>query len=454
MSTNLGYVRKFIILKKEFSNMKSVSPKGHGRLELRGDKVNISINVENAEKNNYYDVILVKSNDSFTLGRVYTDDNYNGKVDFNLNHRDLVEMGFPVNKINGILIMRDSHILLGGYFNRDDKSISGYIQDVSKKTFTTRDDSVEDIKIETETAKDVPIEPVEKSEPVGESELVEESESAEKLELVEEEKVSVEEENEREEAESEPEPELKPEQEPEVESVEEIEKVGEPIELSEQIQSIDVKQDPIVHGIHTEEEYDKIMFELFHEPEEYKESIEVEEVYIPPNAGTLEDVGLEGYHVDLKEQRKLNQKNQTTNYVLNILSFFPYIEPFKINLKGYNWWKIDIQEPHIDNGFLPYFSYIVGGNHKYSIIRNNITANDLMVRYGHYLFGLYNVNDEVKFYIYGIPGEFTIEEHPEMGTTGFNTWFESSNGVGYWLLYIDPTNGRIIYPINPMIPMK
>ena len=48
-------------------------------------------------------------------------------------------------------------------------------------------------------------------------------------------------------------------------------------------------------------------------------------------------------------------KNQTTNYVLNILAFFPYIEPFKIDLKGYNWWRIDIDDPREDKGFLPYF---------------------------------------------------------------------------------------------------
>ena len=74
---------------------------------------------------------------------------------------------------------------------------------------------------------------------------------------------------------------------------------------------------------------------------------------------------------------------------------------------GYNWWKISIDDPKEDKGFLPYFSYIAGGNHKYPLVQYTVTATALMRKHGHYLFGLYNVNDEVKFYVYGVPGRFT-----------------------------------------------
>ena len=50
--------------------------------------------------------------------------------------------------------------------------------------------------------------------------------------------------------------------------------------------------------------------------------------------------------------------------------------------------------------------------------------------------------------------EFTIEEHPFRGITGFNTWYDSMDGIGYWVLYIDPMTGNIIYPINPMVPSE
>lgn len=373
MSNNLSYARKFIILKKEFSNMKNLNPKGHGKLELKGNKINISINIENVEKNNFYDAMLIGEGKEFNLGRIYTDDNYTGKGDFNLNYKELEGMGFSINRINGILITRDSNILLGGYFNKEDKSIDRYIKKIPPKA------------------------------PIIE-EIVEEKDIKEEIIEIE--------------------PEIEMEK-PETTEKEEVE--------------IDI-QKPIAYKINTEEEYDEIMSEIFQKPIETEE---IEDVYIPPKLDTLDEVEPKEY-----------QKNQTTNYVLNILSFFPYIEPFKINLKGYNWWKIDIEDPKEDKGFLPYFSYIAGGSHKYPIIQNTITANDLMGKYGHYLFGLYNIKDEVRFYIYGVPGKFKTEEHPQKGTTGFNTWFESNNGLGYWLLYIDPTNGRIIYPINPMMPIE
>lgn len=387
MSNNLGYARKFIILKREFSNMKDINPKGHGKLEHRGNKVSISINIENAEKNSYYDIILVKAGSTYTLGRVYTDDNYSGKVEFNLSQRDLAAIGFPIEIINGILIMRDSDILLGGYFNKDDGSIEKHNQNISRMTIQSpavQEDIVEEVSEEV-------------SEEVVE-ELVEEK-SEEIEEVIENKKEIIEEEI---------------AYDPEVE----VEKIQE--EVPEEV------DEPIASGIHTEEEYHRIMANLFQEPENIVEDVE----------------------------EKQTKNSQTTNYILNILSFFPYIEPFKINLKGYNWWKIDIEDPQADSGFLPYFSFIVGGNHKYPIIKDATTANSLMARYGHYLFGLYNSEDRVKFYVYGVPGRFNTQEHPQMGNTGFNTWFESVNGMGYWLLYIDPVNGRIIYPINPMIPME
>lgn len=383
MSKNLSFARKFIILKKEFSNMRGLNPKGHGKLELRGNRLNFSLNIENGEKNSFYNVIFVRDNESFDLGKIFTDDNYIGRANFSFNYKELEEMGFPIERINGILVTRDSNVLLGGYFNKNDKSIEDYMEKLK-----TQEPEIEEI-ISQET-----------------EELIEEKNIEEKII---EEKI-----------------------------IEEV---------------LDDKPEPIPHTINTEEEYTEVMSTIFHQDQEE----ETEEVYIPP-AGEINNYddfeGTKGYYENLEESRKINQKNQTTNYVLNILSFFPYIEPFRINLQGYNWWKIDIEDPQEDKGFLPYFSYITGGNHKYPIIQNTVTANDLMKRYGHYLFGLYNVKNEVKFYVYAVPGRFTIEDHPQRGATGFNTWFEGRDNDGYWLLYIDPISGRIIYPINPMIPIE
>ncbi|MCG4586045.1 hypothetical protein L0P56_11130, partial [Anaerosalibacter bizertensis] len=73
-------------------------------------------------------------------------------------------------------------------------------------------------------------------------------------------------------------------------------------------------------------------------------------------------------------------------------------------------------------------------------------------KYGNYLFGIYRDGGEITYYIYGVPGRFDSLEHPFKGVTGFNTWYETENGFGYWIMYIDPLMGKVIYPLNPMIP--
>ena len=101
---------------------------------------------------------------------------------------------------------------------------------------------------------------------------------------------------------------------------------------------------------------------------------------------------------------------------------------------------------------LPYFNYLMSADYKYPFLNNSTTCFNQIKKYGHYLFGLYEEDGDTKYYIYGVPGKFTKEEHPFKGITGFNIWFESMDNMGYWLLYINPMTGEIIYPLNPMVP--
>jgi hypothetical protein len=296
-----------------------------------------------------------------------------------------------LEKINGILILREDRVLLAGYMDEEDGSIEKHIARLSQ-------DRLQDSRPE---------------KPLVEEDIDEEVKEKDKEEKDTEKEDGLEK--------------AKPEQ-----DIAEIDKpelnIPENPLLEDEVSDEDK---PFV----SVEEYDKAMQEMF------------KDVEMPSNIE-------ESPQLSAEAKRRLDQKNQTTNYVLNILAFFPYIEPFKIDLKGYNWWRIDIDDPREDKGFLPYFSYIAGGDHKYPLVQNTVTATALMKKHGHYIFGLYNVEDEVKFYVYGVPGYFTKEDHPQRGTTGFNAWFEGKDGIGYWLLYIDPTNGRVIYPINPMIPKE
>lgn len=423
MSKDLNFKRKFFILKDEYSNMRNVKAKGHGKVELRNNRLNVSIVIENAEVESYYDIILLGDNKVHQLGYIYTDKIHNGRVDMDLNYREIESAGFPLEKINGILISREEEILLGGYLLKDDKSIEKYLLRQKEDLEVIEEDTTETEEDTTETEEDIDtMEDIIEDYTIEEDILVEDMAEA----IIVETPIT----SECEFAEDE-----------EIMEEEETVLVEDPIveaDLDNEEQFIvnDLlfqEDTPTVTSI-TEEEYHKALEEIFDEPEEHF-------------------IINEEYNMNTDERRRINQKEQTTNYVLNILRYFPFIEPFKIDLMGYNWWRVDISDSKEDNGFLPYFSYIANGDHKYPLVQNAVTATNLMRKYGHYLFGLYNVNNEVKFYVYGVPGDFRTEDHPQNGTTGFNTWFEGRENIGYWIIYIDPLTGRIMYPINPMIPM-
>lgn len=568
MSTGLNFKRKFFILKNDYSSIRYLNPKGHGKLELRNNRLTLSINMDKAEGDTSYEVVLL-DNGAYEGGKIYTDQRGRARANLSLNYKELEAAGFSFDRINGILILKGKDVLLGGYLNKKDGSIEEYIEELkgeekpkgmgfqpredktlaakesaiakveevtedrkekaAKKDIESRDVEVErpdldkekgfelgDARLDSHDSKSRPEEAegiregeaqVKEKDPATErtigfrveeepSERIEEfikadavieedngqnigeadvlDREAERVKdnlqitgeevkyikndlgdfLIEEEKEDIKEQDLEQEALMKEDVDIPAEDLADGEVVEEADPIDKQVgEVSDSLAKegdgvdpvgdvdVEVEEEkyiplddslgasPILRI--TEEEYQRAMQEMFSEAEYELDEAQV----LSPEA-----------------QRRLNQKMQATNYVLSILRYFPYVEPFKIDLEGYNWWRIDIQNPKEDMGFLPYFSYIASGNRKFPLVENAVTATALMKKYGHYIFGLYNVNDEVKFFVYGVPGRFISEDHPQNGTTGFNTWYESKDGLGYWLLYIDPETGRIIYPINPMIP--
>lgn len=369
----MSYTRKFLILKKELGNMRATGLKGHGKLEIKGIKGIISINIENAKVNDVYGVEFISKSNSERiqqLGRIYTDEVGRGRGQYAFTQKD-----FKIEDLIGVLISKDDNIFLGGYINEEDGSIQRYLK------------SIEIVEVE-------------------------EVKQAEKIEVL---------------------PEVLVEETDEEDILEEIE---------EEIQEEKIEEEKI-------EEEEMPLKEEFYE--EYKEAYE-ENINKIPIKEIEEEIVEEDYNV-VNNYEDLNQKQQTINYVLNILRYFPYLDPFKNNLTGYNWWVVDLDRENEYRSFLPYFSYLTGGNNKEFYNKSAITCSQLMDKYQHYIFGLYNVNEEVKYFVYGVPGNFTKDEHPSKGKDGFNTWYEGKDGHGYWIIYIDPITGRPVYPFNPMIPI-
>ena len=370
----MAYARKFLILKKELGNMRATGLKGHGKLEIKGIKGMISINIENAKVNDVYGVEFFSNNKSKqiqNLGRIYTDEVGRGRGNYAFTQKD-----FKIEDIIGVLISKDENIILGGYIGDEDGKIERYLKSIEIM----------------EEVKEVMEEELEEISRPEEAEVLPEILEEEELELEETPVVSFEE-----------------------EAYEEVYK-------EEDIQELPIDEiEEAEEDIYEEETYEEEIVEL-----EYNE---------------------------INNGYKLNQKQQTINYVLNILRYFPYLDPFKNNLRGYNWWVVDLDRENEYRSFLPYFSYLTGGNNKESYNESAVSCTELMDRYQHYIFGLYNVNEEVKYFVYGVPGSFIKDEHPNKGKDGFNTWYEGKDGSGYWIIYIDPITGKPVDPFNPMIPI-
>ena len=399
MPREITYLRKYIILKNDYTNISNLHPKGHGKIEIRGAKGTISLNLENCEAERDYRVYLLRDKEGevyeLDLCRIITDERGITRTDINLNLRDLELGGFSIDKIDAILIRRGMHILLGGYIDNNNGTIERFI-----KTLILE----EDIPVKLDKIEET------------EEPLVEESlKLSTELPLMDEPQVIIE----------------------NIEELpaEEITIIEEPAELTDveelqELPSIDLEATETIKSS-SEEMHDNLI-------EDIEGANEIE-----PDPSTYQS---------LEYFRRLNHKNQMTSYILNILSFFPYVQPLKMYIHGYSWWRIENDGTDSYKGFLPYYNYLMSSNYKYPFLNNSTTCLNLIRKYGHYLFGMYKEGKETKYYIYGVPGKFTVEEHPFKGITGFSTWYESFDEIGYWILYIDPMTGKIIYPLNPMVP--
>lgn len=78
---------------------------------------------------------------------------------------------------------------------------------------------------------------------------------------------------------------------------------------------------------------------------------------------------------------------------------------------------------------------------------------------GHQLVGLqYDQKGAVRFLIHGIPGRFCLRDQPYGGETGYVYWHPlpgqqyQAGDYGYWLVYIDPVTGEVVYPRTSTVP--
>ncbi len=411
MSQSFTYKRKFIILKDEMTTISGVKPKGHGKIEVRGSRGYISLNVDNGEANEEYKSYLIGEDSGNVieayLGRIFTNERGKGQIKTSFNINNVKNTNISLGEFNGLLIRRNSNVLLSAYIDKNDGLLSRYIVELQEKVIP---DEIEKTHFEPEI-----------------EEIVEEEKD---IKLEESEKIEIVEELETEE--------VKPD---EIEEEIVIEPKAEDL-IPEELEKVDIESK--VEEIEIEDIIEEIKDDI---KEEEMEKIVEEKI------NTMGKVPEKNYE-DMDYVRKLNYKNRLNNYVLSILKFFPYINPFDISMKGYDWWRIEYDDVQSYRGFLPFSNYLKSISYNHPFMNSATSPMSLMKEYNHYIFGMYKEYDDVLYYIYGVPGRFISAEHPYRGVSGFNTWFEGKEDYGYWLIYIEPITGKVLFPLNPMKPLR
>lgn len=71
-------------------------------------------------------------------------------------------------------------------------------------------------------------------------------------------------------------------------------------------------------------------------------------------------------------------------------------------------------------------------------------------KYGYFFIGYKcDSKGDLKYIVYGIPGNKDKDEQPYVGKTGFVTWISSDDGkVGCWLMFYDYKNSNIVVPMK------
>jgi hypothetical protein len=463
LSEGFIYTRKFVILKRDIANNLKIKPKGHARIEIRGNKGTMNITLEEGYKDWECGVYLLGWDNGrivdYYLGRIITNERGKGNINVSFNPKNVGNSNLSIDKFNGIVIKKGINVLLTGYIDKEDGTIENYLRNLSHREEPIEEMAEETMEIEATQAGEA-IEKVDKVD-VGEVESYEEIQVDEKF--VEEEKVELEKI-------------VEVEKKKVVEEAEKAEKKENYGEIkAEEIEEVDETEDVLVEETQIEKEVIKeekfegmdllldeenncenLKQEEARKIQMYLERLEEERKNQPEHKAESNDVDWHEANIKnralVENMRRQNYKTQMTNYALNILKFFPKVNPFISNLNNYEWWKIEYNSMNMGRGFLPFYNYLMNMCYDYPFMPKVTTCLDQIKKYNHYLFGLYKEHDEIRYYVYGIPGKYVVEEHPFRGITGFNTWYSSGEKDGYWLIYIDPLTGKVIFPINPMIP--
>ena len=159
------------------------------------------------------------------------------------------------------------------------------------------------------------------------------------------------------------------------------------------------------------------------------------------------DLGKTKKPIEKNEYKKRNKQNTPIGlegkYFRSLVEGLDSVDNITDEIKNCIWYKIDAKDEDDMRNTCNYDKFMVLYNPMlgyYSYIK----------KHGHYILGYKcDSSGNMKYLVYGIPGDKTREDQPFKGKSGFVTWIENKeNNLGYWLMFYDYKTNNILIPVK------
>ncbi|EQB4336064.1 hypothetical protein FDF50_11055 [Clostridium botulinum] len=151
--------------------------------------------------------------------------------------------------------------------------------------------------------------------------------------------------------------------------------------------------------------------------------------------------------IEENEDKKRNKQNIPIGlegkYFRSLVEDLDSIDNITDEIKNCIWYKIDAKDEDDMRNTCNYDKFMV-------LYNPMLGYYPYIKKYGHYILGYKcDISGNMKYLVYGIPGNKIREEQPFKGKSGFVTWIENKeNNLGYWLMFYDYKTNNILIPVK------
>ena len=421
--------RNFIILQEDergYSNSNDKTLSGYSKIEAKGNSCKISFYAQNLRRDEEEYCILAICNKKdmkkiLNLGKIAVSDGGKAEVTKEYPLDNVAGLGIPYDKISGAAIGKEKNgipiIVMCGFINGEQPSDSWKNYSMIECSHNKAKEKMEYIK-KAEKKK--------KSKHRGEEEI-ETTDSLEERDV-----------------------------EKDVVQVEKELKINEEVRDEEEVQDeVSEERANIIEVDETETRNNKVDEEENEEKNPFEDESHNENPFnenIEGNLYGIEDLNrgylknkFDEYEEKLEEENsEFKIRGSVGEYFESIASGFENVRNSYDEIKYCKWYRISVNDLHEMCNMSNYNRYAVAYYpmlNYYPYIR----------KHKYFMLG-YKCDEEgnLRYIVYGIPGEKNKDEQPYEGKTGFVTWVsdEARDGMGCWLMFYDFKNSTVVVPMK------